>query len=240
MQRVAGDIFRLGSRSHNFYLLVEDGQSTIIDAGCSGEWSQLISALDTLELKPGDVHAVIATHVHADHIGLAPRLEKEGVPVSVHAADEPRALGKYEGRFSARATDLPLWSLRAWKNMLPIMRAGVMRHDHLEQVATFSDGSELDVPGRPVAIHTPGHTEGHTMFLCAAAGVLFTGDGLVTMDLLGSRVGPQRMPAVFDLDSDAAGRSLQRIVDIEADLLLPGHGDPWEGTPRRAVELAAS
>ena len=78
------------------------------------------------------------------------------------------------------------------------------------------------------------------MFHCASLGILFTGDGLVTMDLLGSRRGPQRMRPVFDLDTAQAGRSLDRIREIDAGLLLPGHGRPWEGSPERAVELASN
>ncbi len=53
------------------------------------------------------------------------------------------------------------------------------------------------------------------MFHCESLGILFTGDGLVTMDLLGSRRGPQRMPPVFDLDTAQARRSLDRIRGID-------------------------
>lgn len=238
MQQVADGIHRLGSRSHNFYLIVENGQSTVIDAGCVGEWAELTDAVGSLGLVLGDISAVAVTHVHADHLGLGRKMQSEGLSVSVHEADEPRAIGTYEGRFGAKATDLPLWSPRAWWNMIPMMRAGVTNFDELDSVGTFADGETLDVPGRPTVIHTPGHTEGHTMFHCESLGVLFTGDGLVTMDLLGTSRGPQRMPPVFDLDTEQAGESLHRIRNVDAELLLPGHGEPWAGTPQMAVDLA--
>ena len=240
MEQVAESVFSLGSRSHNFYLVVEDQQVSVIDAGCIREWSELTGAVAELGLVLGDISGVVATHVHADHLGLGRQMQSEGLPVSVHEADEPRALGTYQGRFGAKATELPLWSIRAWANMLPMMLAGVTSFEPLETVDTFVDGDTLDIPGRPMVIHTPGHTEGHTMFHCASLGILFTGDGLVTMDLLGSRRGPQRMRPVFDLDTAQAGRSLNRVRDIDADLLLPGHGRPWEGSPGRAVELASN
>lgn len=45
----------------------------------------------------------------------------------------------------------------------------------------------------------------------------------------------------FDLDHELAMSSLDRIVDLEADLLLPGHGDPWaEAPPRPSPWSAAS
>ena len=76
------------------------------------------------------------------------------------------------------------------------------------------------------------------MFHAADRGVLFTGDGLVTMDLLEPNEGPQMMPAVFDLDHDQAVRSLDRIEDLSAGILLPGHGQAWRGSPADAVAAA--
>jgi glyoxylase-like metal-dependent hydrolase (beta-lactamase superfamily II) len=131
-----------------------------------------------------------------------------------------------------------MFRIRTLRNMLPLVRAGVMSLDHLETVGTFRDGDTLDVPGRLTAIHTPGHTEGHAMFHAPHVGILFTGDGLVTMDLLGSGRGPQPMPAVFDLDHDEAISSLDRVEGLDATLLLPGHGQPWHGPPSEAVAAA--
>lgn len=48
------------------------------------------------------------------------------------------------------------------------------------------------------------------------------------------------MDEVFDLDPEQAHASLDRIVDIEADLLPPGHGEAWPGSPADAVSLARS
>ena len=41
----------------------------------------------------------------------------------------------------------------------------------------------------------------------------------------------------FNLDTDQALASLDRIVELGADLLLPGHGEPWTGSPAEAVAL---
>ena len=121
-------------------------------------------------------------------------------------------------------------------NFLTMVARGVMKLDLLDSVATFGDGDRLDLPGRPVVVHTPGHTEGHVMFHVPDRGLLFTGDGLATMDLLGFGTGPQMLDARFHFDAEQAETSLDRIVDLEADLLLPGHGSPWSGSPAAAVE----
>lgn len=236
MEQVALNVYRLGSRSHNFYLMTDEGEATLIDAGCSREWRQLVEALETLGMSPESVSAIVATHAHADHIGLGARAQREGIDVRIHEDDEPRALGTYTGRFSAEATDLPLYKISTWKNFLPMLRAGVMKLDQLEMIVTFSDGDVLDVPGRPRVVHTPGHTEGHTMFHCAEDGILFTGDGLVTMDLVGKATGPQMIDPIFNLDTDMAYESIRRLDLIDAEILLPGHGDPWRESPKTAAQ----
>ena len=240
MEQVTQGVYRLGTRSHNFYVLVEDGEATVIDAGCSKEWPVLQSGLSHLGIPLDSVAAVVVTHGHADHFGFGAKAQQEGLDVRVHEDDEKRVLGTYTGRFSAGPFDLPMYRPSTWKVFIPLLRAGVMKLDHLETVGTFQDEDVLDLPGRPRAIHTPGHTEGHVMFLSSSFGVLFTGDGLVTMDMYTGKAGPQLIRDVFNLDTRQAMESLDRIVGVEAGLLLPGHGDPWAGSPREAVELIRS
>ncbi len=240
MERVAKDTYRLGTRGHNFYLLIEDGEAALIDAGCSGEWPHLTAALASLGLALDAVRGVVVTHSHADHFGLAKQAIDEGIDVSVHEAEETRALGTYTGRYSASASDLPFFNIHALRNFLPMIRRGIMKLSHVETVGTFRDGDVLDVPGRPTAVHTPGHTEGHVMFHSPTRGLLFTGDGLVTMNLLGPERGPQLIEPRFNLDHDQARDSLERLEGLDADLLLPGHGDPWKGSPAEAVATARS
>ena len=236
--QVAEDIYRLGSSAHNFYLVVDQGEATLIDAGCDGEWPLLVDALEHLGLELDSVAGVVVTHVHSDHFGLANKANDSGIGVSVHEDERARADGTYTGRFAVKPLELPIFSIRTWRNFIPLLRAGVMSLKHLEAVDTFTHGDRLDLPGTPAAVHTPGHTEGHTMFLLESLGILFTGDGLVTMDLLGSGRGPQMMDDRFHVDPALARQSLSRVTAIEADLLLPGHGGPWSGTPREAVEAA--
>ena len=235
MKQIADDIYSLGTRGHNFYILRDGDAATVIDAGCSREWSKLVDGLESIGLPLEAVAGIVATHSHADHFGFAKKAAENGLTVSVHEAEETRALGTYTGRFSASASELPIYNLYALRTFLPMIRAGVMKLAHLDEVGTFRDRDRLDLPGHPVAVHTPGHTEGHTMFHYPEGGLLFTGDGLITMDLIGSSKGPQMIEQRFNLDHQMAISSLDRIVDLEANLLLPGHGDPWTGSPAEAV-----
>jgi glyoxylase-like metal-dependent hydrolase (beta-lactamase superfamily II) len=240
MRQVADGVYALGSRGHNFYVLRDGDEVTVIDAGCSREWRKLARGLASIGMSIDAVAGIVVTHAHADHIGFGKKATDEGVPVSVHEHDEPRALGTYTGRYAVSPSELPIFSLQTLRNFLPLVLAGVMRLEHLDEVGTFADGDRLDLPGNPVAVHTPGHTEGHVMFHVEDRGLLFTGDGLITMNLLGREKGPQMIDRRFNLDHDQAGASLDRIVDLDADTLLPGHGAPWPGPPAEAVALARS
>ena len=237
MKQVATDTYSLGTRGHNFFILRDGDQATVIDAGCSREWSKLVKGLESIGLSLEAVAGIVATHSHADHLGFGKKAMNNGLSLSVHEAEESRALGTYTGRFAASASDLPIFNIHALKTFLPMILAGVMKLEHLDKVDTFGDGDRLDLPGHPEAVHTPGHTEGHAMFHVQERGLLFTGDGLITMDLIGSGRGPQLIEQRFNLDHELAMSSLDRIVALEADLLLPGHGDPWAGSPAEAVAL---
>jgi hypothetical protein len=48
------------------------------------------------------------------------------------------------------------------------------------------------------------------------------------------------MPRQFNSDNRAAAESLRKLVGFDAQLVLPGHGDPFQGTPAQAVELAGA
>lgn len=59
----------------------------------------------------------------------------------------------------------------------------------LGAVGTFSSGA-LDAPGRPLAVHTPGHTSGHAALHLPDQGVLVAGDALMTEHALSTSTGP--------------------------------------------------
>lgn len=240
MRQVGDNVFALGTRGHNFYMLTDGDDVTIVDAGCSGEWAKLIAGLRFAGWSLADVAGVVVTHTHADHFGLARRMQESGLEVSVHEDEKPRALGSYPGRYAATPAELPMLSVYALRTFVPMVVAGLLKLEHTKEVTTFEDGDTLDLPCQPLAVHTPGHTEGHTMFHCPDLGLLFTGDGLITMDLIGPNRGPQMIERRFNLDHEQAVESLDRIVDLEAEILLPGHGMPWKISPSEAVSMALS
>jgi glyoxylase-like metal-dependent hydrolase (beta-lactamase superfamily II) len=234
---VAPGVHRLGNAIVNYYLVEADGGLTLVDAGLPGFRDQLEEFLRERSKTLADVDALVLTHAHVDHVGLAEAVRAAGVPVHVHEADEVQArTGKPHKR---ERSMLPYLRYGAtWRLLLMAARAGGARAPKIASVSTFADGAQLDVPGRPRVIHTPGHSPGEVVLHFEASGALFAGDALCTWNPLTGRPGPQLMSGAFSLSSTQAMASLERIEPIDAGALLPGHGDPWTGGVAAAVARA--
>ncbi len=50
--------------------------------------------------------------------------------------------------------------------------------------------------------------------------------------------GPPLLPDFFNTDTAQAHASLARLRDLEAGIVVPGHGPAFRGSPREAVDLA--
>jgi glyoxylase-like metal-dependent hydrolase (beta-lactamase superfamily II) len=112
---------------------------------------------------------------------------------------------------------------------------GGLRTPKLHEVATFGDGATLDVPGSPRVILTPGHTPGSAALHLPSLGALFVGDAFATYAGTTGARGPQVAP--FTADGAEAVASLARLEGVSADLVLPGHGEPWTGGIHEAIRL---
>ena len=232
--KIAPSIHRLGNNSIvNSYLVEEAGEVTIIDAGVPGFYRDIPKELAAMGRTVADVRALVLTHGHSDHIGFAERLRHDqGIPVSVHEQDAALARGEVPNP-SKGFGPIKLGPLFGFL-WFTILRGG-LRTPKLHEVATFGDGATLDVPGSPRVILTPGHTPGSAALHVPSLGALFVGDAFATYAVTTGARGPQVAP--FTADADQAVASLPRLEAASADLVLPGHGDPWTGGIQEATQL---
>ena len=105
-------------------------------------------------------------------------------------------------------------------------------------MTTFEDGAELDVPGRPRVIHTPGHSPGECCLHLADRGVVLVGDTINLRNPLTGKEGPQLPPKAFNASEEDAIRSLDRLESVDAGIVLAGHGEPWTGGAAAAAKVA--
>jgi glyoxylase-like metal-dependent hydrolase (beta-lactamase superfamily II) len=228
-------VVRLGTRYVNWYLVADEQGVTIVDAGVPGYRPQLEPGLELLGSSLGDVKAILLTHADGDHTGVSPKVRAEtGAPIHLHPDDAESA----RERGKKKTDEAMLGELRhldAWKLFTHFTMNGGGRPPVVDDTVPVAAGP-LDVPGRPVAIPTPGHTPGHVAYSFPGHGALFVGDLMCTWHPTRGRLGPQVM--AFNVSTPQSFESLGAIEDVEAGLLLPGHGEPWTAGVRDAVAKA--
>jgi glyoxylase-like metal-dependent hydrolase (beta-lactamase superfamily II) len=239
MTEVAKDVFSFTGTDVNWVIVREGDSLTLVDGGWRGDGAAVLRSIRSLGHRPEDVRAVLITHAHVDHLGGVRTLhDRYGTPAYAHPQEVPHAHRDY----LEQATPMDLvkrlaqpgvlgWSLRilAARGFLPLSA---------QHAQPFPRPGALDLPGRPIPVPCPGHTSGHCAYLLAEAGVLVTGDALVTGHPTSRETGPQLLPGHFTHSHEEALRSLEALGAVDADLLVPGHGEPWRGTPREAAALA--
>lgn len=242
LQQVADGVHRFADGMVNWYLVEDDTGMILIDTGWPNSWSNITDALVQVGRPVADLKAVLLTHGHADHLGAAERARKTlGIPVHVHAHEAQRARGKANGSSSFALVPglLPnLWRPQAFKFVLHATRHGFMTPTWVDTVSVIGEDGRLELPGNPTMIPCHGHTEGHVAYSLPDRGVVFSGDALVTLDVLTGETGPRLLPDALNADPLMAMTSLSAFEQLDAQVLLPGHGDPWRGTPADAVAQA--
>ena len=240
--QVAPGVERVHEFVINCYLVEEAGNLTLVDAGISATWDLLLAALAGIGRSLGDIEAVLLTHAHADHIGMAERIRNEApATVRIHEADRDYLVA---GKRPPNAPDNRVGmgaALRhgfTYRLLWYFARHGALSTPVVAEASAFADGQVLDVPGHPRIVHTPGHTPGSAAILFDDRGVLCSGDAIVTLNSVTGATGPRLAPAAFSSDPSGARASLARLEGLNAELVLPGHGEPYRGTPAAAVALA--
>lgn len=239
MTHVADGIHLLQYANVNCWLLEDQDGLTLIDAGLPRMWRPLGEAIRSLGHRPGDLRALVLTHAHFDHVGIARRLQDRlGLPVHVHPADDRLAAHPYRYAHEHHASLYPIRHPRAIPVLGAMVAAGAARVRGVTHTRPLVAGEVLDVPGRPRVIATPGHTNGHVVLHLPERDAVLTGDALVTLDPYIGRTGPRIIAGAATANSAQALRSLDAIAATSAHHVLPGHGDPWTGGAAEAARIA--
>ncbi|KQQ66181.1 MBL fold metallo-hydrolase [Microbacterium sp. Leaf320] len=230
--KLAPHLYRLGNDIVASYLIDLPEGITLVDAGLPGHWNDLRRTLAELGRPLSDIRGLVLTHGDSDHIGFAERLRSEtGVPVFIHSADAHRVrTGEKPKTPMGPARIGPMLGFLAYG-----VRKNALRTRHVSEVVEVEDGQVLDLPGSPVVIGMPGHSPGSIAVHVPGADAVFVGDALTTRHVLTGRVGAQ--PAPFTDEPERALASLDRLADVSASWVLPGHGAPWKGSP---ADIAAA
>lgn len=239
-------ITRIGSGVHAVtcdaasWVLLSDGHDlTVIDGGYPGDADRLVESIVRIGHQPQDVRGVLLTHAHVDHLGgVVPLLARTDAPLLMHPLEVAAALGHHREQATPVDVAVRAWRPRVARWALHVVASGGAGEVLAPRARAFPHPGALDLPGRPVPVHTGAHTSGHCGYHLPSAGVLVTGDVVVTGHPLSTRTGPQLLPGFFAHEHARLDVALAAFEPLPAEVIAPGHGPPWHGSPDEAVALA--
>lgn len=224
-----------------YALEIRDGL-VLIDAGWDDDesWRALCAGIAATGHAVADVRAVLVTHFHGDHLGLAGRVrEASGAYVALHRLDAepfgpvraPEELGDMLTRHL---------SLHGAPEEEVLSVAGALRFDRIlagpKPDVLLEDGQDIRLPGLALrVVWTPGHSPGHSCFYLPHRRMLFSGDHVLP------RITPQIAAYAQDTGNPLADflRSLDRLVDYPVDEVLPAHEYRFRGLGDRLAAMVA-
>lgn len=205
---IADGVYLIGgpgiSRSDDATVFIIDfsGELVMIDSGAGGSSKILKKNTEDAGLNPGKISTLILTHCHIDHIGSAPWFrENFGCRIVIHDLDAD-ALEKGD----------PVKTAANWYDTTfpPTPVDKRLTGDH--EVMIFG-GEELH------CLHTPGHTPGSISLYLDRGGKRI---------LFGQDIHGPFFPA-FGSDKSLWRISMQKLIDLEADILCEGHFGIFSG-----------
>ncbi len=226
----------------NTYLIQGDGEALLIDAGWNGEEAlrSLKEQLTEIGIGFEDVSQIVITHAHIDHYGLAGRLRQlSRAKIALHYLEKEL--------INARNMDMAqlLQQMRQW-----LLTNGVPASELIELQRVPLNRARFAVPVLPdvvlrgseiismgifnfQVVWTPGHSPGHICLYEPTQKILFSGDHILPVITPNVSLQPQS-------DSNPLGNfleSLDKVKQLDVNLVLPAHEHIFTGLPARVEEI---
>lgn len=226
----------------NTYLIRGDSEYLLIDTGwnTTEAFDSLQEQLAEIGVNFEDISQIIITHIHPDHYGLAGRLKQlSQATITMHHREKDFIESRYIN-MAGLLTRLAQW-----------LRVNGVPADDLFQMQTASvDITKFVTPTLPdITLHggetithgsfsfqvlwTPGHSPGHICLYEPQRKVLLAGDHILPTITPNIGLNPQSSP---DPLNDYLN-SLNSMKQLETELILPGHEQPFTGLKQRIEQI---
>lgn len=224
MTEVAKGVHHVDGSNANSYLVEEgDGSLTLVDTGMQSDGKKILDYITVkMARKPSDVKTIVLTHGHVDHArGAASIKAATGARLVVHEAEAEFVSGK--SKYPAPRGGMGFM----FGLMSPFFHSTPVQPD-----ATLKENDRV---GRLLVVHTPGHTPGSISLYDEGGKVVFVGDAARFLN--GKLVGA---PPQFTPEPAQAAASLEKLSNLDFEVMLSGHGDPLKSSdaPKMMKQLA--
>jgi len=217
--------------SVNVHLVKLNDGWLLIDCGMETEpaFTVLSEAVKAMGIHWREIHQILLTHMHPDHMGMAARLlELTGAKLLMHEAEAQHL--QLVARGDKR---VPWMELVFAKAGVPADLQARMDRHFLQIRKNFHDlspdrlltgGEDIETAIGHLRVHwTPGHSPGHICLYCPEQRLFFSGDQILEHITPNVAWHP-------DLDTLADFlESLEGLRHLEIDLIIPSHGTPFAG-----------
>ncbi len=183
------------------HLAFRGPQPVLIDTGYIRDQEKTLRSLAAVGIDPSDVHCIVSTHCHCDHIGANHLIQDmSGCGIVMHR------VGRF---FINRRNDWATW----WR--------------YFEQEAAFFDVTHAVVDGDRIqvgshvfeVIHTPGHAADLVALYHRPTRLLISSDALWSRDMAVINTRVEGSAALIH-----HRMSLERLSTLDIECVCPGHG----------------
>lgn len=206
------NVYQITLRLVNIILIAGE-ELTLVDTGFRGSAPQIIDFIRRLGRSPEEITLIILTHNHLDHAGGLAELKRlTRAKVALHKADVATDESQLPyPRVVTKLLHIPPFSL-----VRPLV------YVKPDEVDIPLEGGEVFSPlGGLEVIPTPGHTPGSISLFAPKKRLLIVGDAL------NKRYRHIRLPPkMVSTDLPQALDSVERLGQLEFDILCFGHGRP--------------
>ena len=248
IDRILPDLYRITLpmpfrlRHVHVYALLHDGRVALFDTGMNipETYRVLDEALVTLGKTTKDIDLIFLTHFHADHCGIAGRLQEiSGAPVYLSALDDARL--QYNNRHEElveRARNFFLTQglpQKAMDNLVTLMAVFRKATVPFRVDRHLQPGDAFALGGRRIeVIPAPGHTAGQMCFYLPGDGILLAGDHILP------DITPNLSPDIFRLEYRPLRSFLESLCAVRGlpvRMVYPAHGDSYPDLAKRVDEI---
>ena len=228
-QEIGPDVYYYTNQIVNVIFVGDKNNWVLIDAGMPKSAAEIISEAEDRfgQKRPA---AILLTHGHFDHAGSIVKLIKKwNVPVYANPLEFPFLTG--EKSYPEPDASVEGGLLAKMSSIYPNEPINIK--ESLRVLPT--DGSVPYLTGWRW-IHTPGHTPGHVSFFRDSDRMLIAGDAFVTVrtdsfyKVLVNKKEVNGPPRYLTTDWEAAKKSVAKLIALNPQTAITGHGPFMEGT----------